>query len=132
MIRLSVWFAERCMEIVIVTTVIMITERPSRGVGGGGLVEEFLRTTAFGLLFYVISGYLASCVYFGLIIRQNSLIRHVFTFALAFVVHAAAFFIMSSDGIDSYALRLGAFGLATVIIANWLGAIAYKQLSREN
>ena len=56
MTRPAVWLAERSMEIVIITAVMMIAERRSMGVGGGGSIEEFLRTTGLGLLFYLLSG----------------------------------------------------------------------------
>jgi hypothetical protein len=120
--RLGVWILERLMETIGVSIAIVIIEGPLKNISDS-LIEEVLRTTFFPLMFYMVSGYIVSCVYFGAITRQRKVVFQVSIMAVAFSVHAVAFFLLSSDGFDAYALKIYLIGLAVVIFANTLGSL---------
>ena len=124
--RSGVWILERLIETIGVSIAIVIIEGPLKHISDS-LIEEVLRTTFFPLMFYIISGYIASCVYFGAISRQRKVVFQVSIMAVTFSVHAVAFFLLSSDGFDAYALKICLIGLAVVIFANTLGSLILER-----
>ncbi len=123
MMKFGIWFIERAIETILVSiAIILFVDRPSQHISDS-LVEEVLRTMLLPMLFYIISGYLASCIYFGLIARRNKTLTQVFVMAAAFSIHTLAFFILTSGAFNDYAWKLYAFGLAIVVFANTLGSL---------
>lgn len=120
--KFGVWLIERCLETFGMAVLLILIEAPLRHISDS-LIEEILRTTFFPLMFYVISGYLASCIYFGLIARLNNPVLQVGIIAVAFSVHAFVFFLVSSDGFDSEALKMSGIGLSVVVFANSVGSL---------
>ena len=120
--KFGIWLFERSIEIVGVSTFIIVHERTIRG-ARGNFIEEFFRTAPLPLIFYIISGYIFSCIYFGLISRQKRTLLQVPTMSLAFSVHTFIFFLITSDAFNDYTWKLYAFGLAIVVFANTLGSL---------
>ena len=128
MIEFGIWSIERAMETILVSiAIILFIDRPSQHISDS-LVEEVLRTMLLPILFYIISGYLASCIYFGLISRRNKTLTQVFVMASAFSVHTLAFFLLTSDAFNDYAWKLYVFGIAIVVFANTLGSLILAKL----
>lgn len=122
MMKFGIWFIERSIEIVGVSTFIIVHERTIRG-ARGKFLEEFFRTAPLPLIFYIISGYIFSCIYFGLISRQTRAHLQVPIMALAFSVHTFVFFLITSGAFNDYTWKLYVFGLAIVVFANTLGSL---------
>lgn len=121
--KFGIWLFERSIEIVGVSTFIIVHERTIRG-ARGNFIEELFRTALLSLIFYIISGYILSCIYFGLISRQKGTLLQVPIMSLAFSVHTFIFFFMIFGGaFDDYTWKLYAFGLASVVFANTLGSL---------
>lgn len=129
--KFGVWFIERFLETFGMAVVIILIEAPLRHISDS-LIEEILRTTFFPLMFYVMSGYLASCIYFGLIARRNSPVLQVGIMTIAFSVHAFAFFLLSSDGFNTEALKMGGIGLSVAIFANTVGSMLFHRLRPQS
>tara|TARA_R110000868_G_scaffold65944_1_gene196876 strand:- start:77 stop:478 length:402 start_codon:yes stop_codon:yes gene_type:complete len=120
--KFGVWLFERSIEISGVSTFIIAHERTIRG-ARGNFLEEFFRTAPLPLIFYIISGYIFSCIYFGLISRQTRTHLQVPIMALAFSVHAFVFFLITSDAFNDYTWKLYTVGLAIVVFASTLGSL---------
>lgn len=121
--KFGIWFMERAAETIFVSIAIMLfIDRPSQHISDS-LVEEALRTMLMPLLFYIISGYLASCIYFGLIARRNSILFQVLIMAAAFTIHTLTFFLLIGPAFSDYAWKLYIFGLAIVVFVNTLGSL---------
>lgn len=120
--KFSIWLFERSIEIVGVSTFIVAHERTIRG-ARGNFIEEFFRTAPLPLMFYVISGYIFSCIFFGIISRRKRTLLQVPIMSLAFSFHTFIFFLITSGVFSDYTWKLYTFGLAIVVLANTLGSL---------
>lgn len=120
--KFSIWLFERSIEIVGVSTFIVAHERTIRG-ARGNFIEEFFRTAPLPLIFYIISGYIFSCIFFGLVWRKKRALLQVPIMSLAFSFHTFIFFLITSEVFNDYTWKLYTFGLAIVVLANTLGSL---------
>ena len=131
MIKFGIWFIERAIETILVSIAIMLfIDRPSQHISDS-LAEEVLRTMLLPMLFYIISGYLASCIYFGLISRRNKTLTQVFVMAAAFSVHTLAFFLLTNGAFYDYIWKFYVFGLAIVVFASTVGNFLLTRIIHE-
>lgn len=131
LIKLCVWTGERVLETTLITLAIMVTERPSKGVGGGGVIEEYFRTMNFPILFYGFSGYILSCICFGMIFRSSSLVKHTSLFAAAFLCHLGLFSFIAAGDIARDLIEVGIYGVIVVVLSNATGAFVFNKFLKK-
>lgn len=124
---LSVWIIERLAEILFVTVTIMVIARPLESVVRGGLVEEFLRTAVFPLAFYIFSGYILSCIVFGIFLRGFIKRRFALVMSIVYAVHFGLFYLISGASFEPQVVVAGAIALFFVFLIHWIGSIAISR-----
>jgi hypothetical protein len=126
MMKFAIWLFERVMEVLAATVIIMAVSGPSRTVSGGRVLEELFRTALIPLTFYFISGYLASCVYFGLISRSK---RKYFPIIMGslFTAHLLFFSFISSSWFEPQVVVTGLLTIVCVVVIHAVGQIVMKR-----
>lgn len=129
--KFLVWIAERTMETLFVSVIFTIAYEDPLFYGTRSIAEELIRNTFFPIMFYILSGYMASCLYFGLLARHNRVLPQVIKMAAAFSLHVGFFFWLSGDGFSREALDISLFALSAVVFANAIGSSALNSWMRK-
>lgn len=126
--RLAIWLLERFLEVVAATAVLMIVARPSRVVAHGSLVEEVIRTANIPLAFYLYTGYLISCVVFGLLLRDTVKDFLFITMGVAFSIHYMGFLLLTGADYDEVVVIAGLLSLVAVVGIHWLTVRLFSRI----
>jgi len=116
------WVVERSLEVVLVTAFIHAKFYEPTRFELFEIVETSSKFALFPALFYVMSGYIFSCVYFGLVRRRPDAFEHVKMMMIAYTAHAFFFLAISSSEIESLTFEIAGVGLLVVTVSSLIGA----------
>ena len=121
------WVIERLLEVVLVTTFIQAKFYEPTDLQLSAVLKTASEFALFPALFYIMSGYIFSCVYFGLVRRQLLVFDHVKTMMIAYAAHALFFLAISASEIESFSFEVVSVGLFVVAISSFIGAQISKR-----
>jgi hypothetical protein len=126
--RIAYWLASRLLEILAGAVVLLIVLGRSNYSRFPGLAGDLLGNGLLILFFDLASGYIASAVYFGFLVKIRSAIAYAVLFGTAWLVHFMLFQLLI--GKTSETLLFGASGFCLVAVINYLTyALSNRQAS---
>lgn len=127
--RLTIWFFERFFEMLGAAVILRVIYGPT---GNSQYLEgsdDIISIAKAVFVFYFLSGYLASVVYFGLYRRRNAT-KQALLVSSAFLMHFLLFFVFFNQAYQTSNFVLAGLGFLVVLTVNFLGSLLLNSIRR--
>jgi len=123
--RVLSWISERIIELILGTLLIYTVYPRSNIPSHPGVIGELSIDLGMVSLFYVISGYVISCLLFSIFLRRRNNIKQAAIAGIAFIVHASVFLLVLHQA--DMILPIVAPGVIIVVIASFVGSLILRR-----